>query len=319
MMKQKQIMRGAAVLLAALGLVACGRGAEAEAEGGAPLSAPSAPVFAVNSTTAVRGQISDYIALAGDIAAGSTVDVYSDVAGKVTQVYAAVGTRVSRDARLAEVDPSRPGMTFIPGVVKAPVAGTIVSLNAHPGQTVSQAVPIARISSSGGGLEIKVYVAERFVSKISAGLACEILLDAYPGEVFRGSVAELSPELDPASRTMEVKINVDNPESKIKAGMFAKTRIITEQKSGAVKIPAAALIERFGESYVFTVAGDPEDPAFQVARRRVVAKGIQVDGVQEIRSGLDPDEEIVVRGQSLLEDGSRINVVERVAPLPAGN
>ncbi|MDR2417695.1 MAG: efflux RND transporter periplasmic adaptor subunit [Treponema sp.] len=314
----KRVMSGMVALFIAITLGACNR-EEAESATVAPV-AESVPVFAVNTTTAVQGQISDYIALAGDIVAGSTVDVYSDVAGKVTRVYTTVGSRVSKDAQLVEVDPSRPGMNYIPGVVKAPVAGTIVSLNAQPGQTLSQAIPVARISSSGSsGLEIKVYVAERFVSKISPHLPCEIILDAYPSEVFKGSISEVSPVLDPASRTMEVKINVDNVDNKLKAGMFAKTRIVTEQKSGIVKIPYAALIERFGETYVFTVATDPTDPAFRVARRRVVTKGILVDGVQEIQSGLSPNEEIVVRGQSLLEDGSRINVVERVAPLAATN
>lgn len=313
----KRAMSGMAALFVALALVACNRNEEASVA--VEPAAEAVPVFAVNTTTVVQGQISDYIALAGDIVAGSTVDVYSDVAGKITRVYTTVGSRVSKDAQLVEVDPSRPGMTYIPGLVKAPVAGTIVSLNAQLGQTVSQTMPVARISSSGGGLEIKVYVAERFVSKISPHLTCEIILDAYPGEVFRGSITEVSPVLDPASRTMEVKINVDNADSKLKAGMFAKTRIITEQKSDIVKIPYTALIERFGETYVFIVATDPTDPTFRVARRRVVTKGILVDGVQEIQSGLSPNEEIVVRGQSLLEDGSRINVVERVAPLAAAN
>jgi multidrug efflux pump subunit AcrA (membrane-fusion protein) len=313
----KWAIGGMAALFIAIGLGACNR-EEAASTAAAP-EADAVPVFAVNTTTVVQGQISDYIALAGDIVAGSTVDVYSDVAGKITRLYTAIGSRVSKDAQLVEVDPSRPGMNYIPGVVKAPVAGTIVSFNAQLGQTVSQSMPIARISSSGGGLEIKVYVAERFVSKISLQLPCEIILDAYPGEVFRGSITEVSPVLDPASRSMEVKINVDNADSKLKAGMFAKTRIITEQKSNIVKIPYTALIERFGETYVFTVATDPSNPTFRVARRRVVTKGILVDGVQEIQSGLSPNEEIVVRGQSLLEDGSRINVVERVAPLAAAN
>jgi multidrug efflux pump subunit AcrA (membrane-fusion protein) len=54
-----------------------------------------------------------------------------------------------------------------------------------------------------------------------------------------------------------------------------------------------------------------------VARKRIIVPGILIDGVQEILDGLAPDEEVVVRGQTLLEDGSRINVIERVAPLSA--
>jgi RND family efflux transporter MFP subunit len=210
-------------------------------------------------------------------------------------------------------------MTYVPGIARAPITGTVVALPAQVGMTVTQATPLARISGSTGvnALEIKLYVAERFISQIARGLSCQITLDAYPGEAFRGSVTEVSPVVDPASRTMEVKVNVDNPGSKLKAGMFAKVRVITEQKDNIVKIPATAMVERFGDTYVFTVETDPSDPAFRVARRRIVRPGILIDGVLEIQQGLEPDEEIVVRGQTLLEEGVRINIIDRVPPLNA--
>jgi multidrug efflux pump subunit AcrA (membrane-fusion protein) len=283
-------------------------------------AAQAVPVFAVNTTTAARGQIRDYLALSGDIVSGSTVDAYSDAAGKVTRLMVAVGDRIVKDAPIAEVDPSRPGMNYLPGIVKSPITGTIVTLPAQVGMTVSQAVPIARIAGGGSaasGLEIRLYVAERFVSKIAMSLPCEITLDAWPGEIFRGSISEISPVLDPSSRTMEVRINVDNPGSRLKAGMFAKVRVITEQKSNIVKIPAPAMIQRFGESYVFTVETDPADPAFLLARKTVITPGILIDNVLEVQQGLTPDSEIIIRGQSLLDDGARINVVDRVPPLSA--
>jgi hypothetical protein len=94
-------------------------------------------------------------------------------------------------------------------------------------------------------------------------------------------------------------------------------RIITEDKEGIVKIPSYAVVKRFGESYVFTVETDPADPAFRVARRKAIVPGILIDDKLEVREGLEPNEELVVRGQTLLEDGSRVNVVDRLAPLPS--
>jgi multidrug efflux pump subunit AcrA (membrane-fusion protein) len=273
------------------------------------------PVYAVNTSTAVRGQIQDYLALSGKIVAGSTVDVYSEAAGKVSAVYVSIGQRVSRGSRIAAVDPSRPGMNFREYIATAPIAGTVVALPAQRGMTISQAVPLARISG-GGGLEIQLYVAERFISKMAMNLPCEITLDAWPGETFQGSISEISPTVDLASRTMEVKVNVHNPGSKLKAGMFAKVRIITEQKSNIVKIPVTAMVNRFGETYVFTV-DRISDPEYPLARKKIITPGIQIDGIQEVSRGLAANEEIVVRGMSLLEDGSRLNVIERVAPLSA--
>jgi multidrug efflux pump subunit AcrA (membrane-fusion protein) len=295
-------------------VLSCQGGSENNAV--SPAAEASVPVFAVNTTTAVQGQIRDYVALSGDIVASSVVDAYSEAAGKVISLSVSVGDRVDRDAPLAEVDPSRPGMVFNPGVVKAPIAGTIVALPAQVGMTVSQAVPIARISAN-NALEIRLFIAERFISQMALNLPCEINLDAYPGEVFRGRISELSPVVDPASRTMEIRVQVDNPGARLKAGMFAKVRIITQRKENIVKIPAAAMVQRFGDTFVFTLEPDSEDPAILLARSRPVVPGILIDGVLEIQQGLNPDEEIVVRGQTLLEDGVRINVVDRVAPLSA--
>ncbi|MDR1655195.1 MAG: efflux RND transporter periplasmic adaptor subunit [Treponema sp.] len=284
--------------------------------GGGPAAPAEAPVFAVNTTTATQGQIRDYIALSGDIVSGSTVDTYSDAAGKVTQLFVSIGSRVRKGDPIAEVDPSRPGMSYVPGIATAPVGGTVVSLPAQVGMTISQAVPLARIAA-GSALEIKLYVAERFISKISTRLPCEINLDAWPGEVFRGTISEVSPVVDPASRTMEVRVNVDNPGSRLKSGMFAKVRIITERKNSIVKIPSGALIERLGEEYVFTVEADPENAGGLVARKTIIKPGIVIDGVMEVQEGLRADAEIVVRGQTLLTDGARINIIEKVPPLAA--
>jgi membrane fusion protein, multidrug efflux system len=272
------------------------------------------PVFAVNTTTAVQGQIQDYIALAGDIVAGSTVDVYSEAAGKVAEVYVAVGQRVERGQRVTAIDPSRPGMEFRWSVATAPIGGTIIALPAQIGMTISQAVPLARISG-GNGLEIKLYVAERFISKMAMNLPCVVTLAAWPGEVFQGSISEVAPTVDPVSRTMEVRVTVRNPGDKLKTGMFAKVRIITESKNNIVKIPASAMLSRFGEQYVYVVEKDPVDPQHNIVRKRGVKPGILIDGVLEIQSGLAQDEEIVTRGQTLLEDGVRVNIIERTAPL----
>jgi len=338
-----RIICAAAALSFAVFFANCGGKDKAKGPGG------DAPVFAVNTTTAVQGQIWDYIALSGDIIAGSTVDVFSDVAGKVTRVYVEPGSRVNKGSPIAAVDPSKPGMNYVPGVASAPIAGTVVALPAQVGATVSQAVPLARISGT-SALEIKLYVAERFISKIAMNQLCEITLDAWPGETFLGTVTEVSPVVDPASRTMEVKVNVTNQGDKLREGMFAKVKLITEQKESIVKIPASALIQRFGENYIFvteeappeeqsnaqpeekkgflaslfgkkkneTTKADSAPPAkIYIAKKRIVNPGILIDNVLEITGGLKPGEEFIIKGQTLLNEGARVNVIERVAPLKA--
>jgi len=268
------------------------------------------PVFAVNTTLAIKGQIQDYLTFSGDIVAGSTIDVYPEAAGKVTDVFVSVGQRVSKGSQIASVDPSRPGMTFRQNIATAPISGTVVMIPAQVGMTVSQAVPLARISG-GGALEIKLSIAERFISRIALNQPCEITLDAWPGEVFRGSIREISPTVDLASRTMEARINVRDSSSKLKPGMFAKVRVITERKNNVVKIPAQAVINRFGEQFVYIIAKDEENPEINVVKKTIVVPGILIDDVMEIQKGLEPDQEIVIKGQTLLDDGSRVNIIER--------
>ncbi|MDR0720302.1 MAG: efflux RND transporter periplasmic adaptor subunit [Treponema sp.] len=275
-----------------------------------------APVFAVNTIPAATGQIRNYLMLSGDISAVSTVDAYSDAAGKVSRLFVSIGSRVSRGEVIAKVDPSRPGMEYVESDVKAPISGTVVALPAQLGMTISQAVPLARISASAaGGLEIRLHVSERFISKVSPNQICEITLDAWPGEVFRGRVSETSPTVDPASRTMETKVAVENLDSKLKAGMFAKVRIITEQKDNVVKIPQSALIQRFGEDYLFIVEPDPAEAGSFVARKKTVVPGIIIDEVMEVEEGLSANDEVIIRGQSLLEDGVKVNIIDRLEPL----
>jgi len=276
--------------------------------------AKETPVFAVNTTLAVKGQIQDYLTFSGDIVAGSTIDVYPEAAGKITEIYVSVGQRVSRGSQVASVDPSRPGMTYRQNIATSPISGTVVAIPAQVGMTVSQAVPIARISG-GGALEIKLYVAERFISRISMNQPCEITLDAWPGEIFRGSISEVSPTVDLASRTMEVHVNVRDASSKLKPGMFAKVRVITERKNNVVKIPAQAMLNRFGEQYVYVVTKDEENPENNIVKKTIVTPGILIDDILEIQKGLNPDDEIVIKGQTLLDDGSRVNVIERQTSL----
>ena len=278
------------------------------------ITAPPAPVFAVNTMAATQGPISNYFTISGDIVSASAVDTFSDAAGRISRVFVSVGSRVERGDPIVEVDPSRPGMEFVASVVRAPVSGTIIGMPAQLGMTISQAVPLARIAG-GTGLEVRLFVPERFISRVSLRQTCEITLDAWPGDVFRGRVSEISPVVDPASRTMEVRVAVDNIGSRLKAGMFASVRIITEQRNNIVRIPSAAMIQRFGEEYVFVAEADPENPGGYIARRRTIVPGIRIDGMMEVRQGLRPGEDVVIRGQSLLTEGSKVNIIERVNPL----
>ncbi|MCL2205437.1 MAG: efflux RND transporter periplasmic adaptor subunit [Treponema sp.] len=316
MKKHKSALKAAAavaviVCLTVLSFSGCARIREAWGRGGGADDAMDFIVYAVGVTTSVEGRIRDHFSISGDVVAASTVDTFSDAAGRVSRLFVNVGSRVNFYDPIAEVDPSRPGMEFIPSLVRAPVGGTVIALPAELGMTVNQAFPMARIAA-GDELEIRLRVAERFISRVALNQPSEIILNAWPGETFYGRIAELSPILDPASRTMETRVTVQNSDGRLRPGMFAQVRIITEERPNVVQIPSAAMLTRFGEQFIFVV--DNSDPEAPVARRRDVVPGIMIDGLMEVVHGLNADEEVVIRGQTIIYDGARINVVYRTPP-----
>lgn len=297
----RPVIAAAAGLAAVLALASCSKK-------NAETQAPAETVFAVAVAVAERGDIAEYLRLSGDLVASSSVDAYSDASGKITRLFVGLGSRVEKDEAIAEVDPSRPGMSYLPSVVKSPIPGTIVSLTAEIGETIAPSVPLAKIART-DNLELRTYVAERFISKMRVGLKAEVELEAVPGTIFDAVVKELNPVIDPSSRTMELRLAVSDKGKRLKSGMFAKVRIRTAESKDVVTIPDEAVVRRSGESLAFLVVADPADPARTVARRVPIHIGIESEGRAEIRSGISPGDRVVVKGQTLLDDGVRVNVV----------
>lgn len=270
-------------------------------------------VFAVSTTTATRGELKDYLEFGGDVAAKTNIDILPDATGKIAEVKVQVGDVVEKNQVVALVDSSRPGMNYEPSPVKSPISGTITAVNVVTGSMVSQQLSVARVSKM-ESLQIAMNVPERFVSKIKANQNAYLRFDAFPGDIFPAQIIEISPVLDQTSRTMAVKLTLVNQDSRIKAGMFARVKLITDTKSNTVKIPETAVVTRFGETFVFIIANTEGKTT---VKKQTVVPGIRVDDKIEILSGITPNDEIVVRGQTLLEDGSVVNVVSKIDPLPA--
>lgn len=260
-------------------------------------------IYAVNTYEAYEGDLSAYLEFGGDVATAASVDILPDATGKVTKFFVAVGDYVKKDQAIAEVDPSRPGMTYVASVVKAPISGTITALPISIGSTVSTAMSIGKISST-STLEINMNVAERFVSKIKMYQTAYLAFDAYPGENFTASVTRISPVLDTSTRTMGVTLKLKKADSRIKPGMYARIKLITDTRKSAVIVPTEAVITRSDEPFIFVV----NDGAVTL---QSVKQGIKVDDKIEIVSGLEAGAEVVIKGQTLLDNGTKVKVISK--------
>ncbi len=281
-----------------------GRGPAASGRSGAEGAVQEETAFAVNVTPAVEGEIYDYFEVNGDVKAAAEVDAFPTTSGEVLRILTAVGRYVEKDQVIAEIDPSRPGQTFVASPVKAPISGTVTAVPVQIGSQAAPTTPVARIAKT-GDLELVVYISEKYISRIAAGLTAAVTFTAFPGEEYRARITEVAPVVDPTTRTLETKMRLVDRDRKIKAGMYADVKIITEGKQGIVKIPAGCVVERFGVPYVFVVTGD-------TVQQREIERGIEIDDKLEVRSGISAGEMVVYQGQTLLEDGARVKVIETV-------
>ena len=265
-------------------------------------------IFAVTVTEAVSGEIKDLLEVNGDVIPDSSVDLYPDNSGKLSRLYVELGDYVRKGQVIAEVDPSRPGMSYTANPVKAEISGTITRLPFDLGATVGPQSPVATVGRL-HSLQVRTYIPERFISKIQMGMKANLTFESYPGEVFPGVVTEVNPVVDEVSRTLEIKMDIINRDSRIKAGMYAKISLITEEKDNTVRIPSDCIISRFGEIFVFVMDGEDK------VAKRLVTPGIQISGISEITKGLEAGEQVIYQGQTLLDDQAPVKVVRTIQPL----
>ena len=294
----KKIAIAGASLLVSAAFLGCGKKPAAEEE------AKAETIFAVNVYKAVPKTLDDYLEFGGNVQTASSVDIYPDVqSGKLSRILVKVGDKVKKDQVLCEVDASRPGMDYKNSPIKAPVAGTITSFPYNIGQTVAASMTVGKISST-GPLEVKTNVAERFVSRISMNEKAELTFDAYPGETFPAILVEIDPVLDTSSRTLGIKLVQTPSDSRLKAGMYARIKLVTDTKKNTIVIPSNVIVTRNDEDIVYIV-----DSMTNTVKASPVKRGIRVDDKQEIQMGIAPGDLVVIKGQALLSDGAKVNVV----------
>ena len=139
-------------------------------------------------------------------------------------------------------------------------------------------------------------VYEKDVASIARGKQVTVTLQAYPGQQWNGRIDSLSGVLDPATRTLKVRVALPNPDQRLKPEMFG-TIHVQAGTHHALVVPAVAIIHEGNVATVFVKnAGKPE--------RRVVTVGQTVDGSVEILAGLRAGDEVAADGAELLKGGA---------------
>ncbi|MCC8015110.1 MAG: efflux RND transporter periplasmic adaptor subunit [Eubacterium sp.] len=185
--------------------------------------------------------------------------------------------------------------------VTSPISGTVLECNVTAGATLSSSTPFVIIDQS--TVDVEVNVSEQIISVLSVGSEAEITVSTLGSETFTGNVTEIAPGAN-SDGTYTVKLNIPNPDGKLKSGMSAKVAFNKEISTDALVVPRDSVLNDDDEYYVFVVADD------NTAERRVVEIGVDGGTEIEIASGVDADELVVTKGQTYLVDGSLLNVVQ---------
>ena len=290
----------------------------------ASLAAPanSVAIFTVRTENAELRTLQAYIEVNANIVSGNQVAVMPDANGRLASMMVGLGTVVERGELLAEIDPSRPGTVFSMSPVHAPVSGRVVTTPQTVGSMVSTATPLMTLAVN-GSIEIEALIPEREVGQLRTGLSAEVRLEAFPGETFSATLTQISPVVDPVSRTKKVTLRFNRSgnsayDPRINPGMFVRVKLNTRTYQNVVSIPSEALVEHRGRTVVYVLDTNPAGnysngvPAGtpRVEMREVYA-GVTVGREVEIRSGLKPGEAVVVQGQQLLADGAPVRVIGR--------
>lgn len=178
--------------------------------------------------------------------------------------------------------------------VTAPVAGVITEqqVTAASG-TQGLASPNAFTISDLSHVWILCDVYENDLSFVRVGQSADIRLNAYPDRVYKGTLSNIGPILDPNIRTAKVRIEVENP-GLMRVGMFVEATFHSLQTEARAALPASAILHLQDRDWVYVPEGNSSFRRVEVRSGRIIAPGRQ-----EILSGVRPGERVVTDALNL--------------------
>lgn len=181
--------------------------------------------------------------------------------------------------------------------LRAPADGLISKRLVQPGQVVSAGTELLRMIRD-GRLEWRAELPEDQLADVAVGNTVEL---RYAGQAISGRLRAVTPGVDAQTRTGTLYADLPTP-GPLKPGIYVEGRIVTGDGQ-ALTIPTAAIVQRDGHNYVFTVNDK------QQATRHRVSTGQAVQGRTAILEGLKAGDQVVVDGAGFLGEGDRVRVV----------
>jgi len=178
--------------------------------------------------------------------------------------------------------------------VRAPLAGTVTESGVVPGDAVELGTSLFRLADP-SVLWACLHIQEKDLGALKTGAEVVLRTQAYPGEEFRGRLALVGDVIDAGTRTVEGRVEVANPDGRLKAGMYVESSTLAGGERRALVVPEECVQDDEGKPVVFVKTGE------RTFARRPVETGARFAGVVEIAGGLAEGESVVASGSFLLK------------------
>jgi RND family efflux transporter MFP subunit len=233
------------------------------------------------------------------------------------QQYDAIATQY--EAAKAQVEQAEAALTSAKSqlrdaTITAPIAGIIGKRYCEAGDMAAPSLPLVSVCQM-DRVKLTFEVTEKDLARLDIGHKTVVQVSTYPDRTFEGKVVKISPVLDPVTRLAEVEVLLDNPEHKLKPGMYARAEVTTGVIENVIVVPRHTVIEN---TSLERVGGEEQVVrnyyVFVVDSSKAVQRKLEVIYLNHeylaISSGLQIGEKLVTVGQNNLRDGTPVVIVK---------
>jgi membrane fusion protein (multidrug efflux system) len=207
--------------------------------------------------------------------------------------------------------------------IRAPFDGILGIRQVDIGQYLSEGSAIVALESL-DPVFVDYKLPERHLAKLSVEQPVQARVAAYPEQVFDGRIQAISPAVDQATRNVQVRAQLPNPDDRLRPGMFVKVATLLPARERVLTLPRRAVaFNTYGDS-VFLIreeaAADnggapPAEPKLTVTRKQITTGDVRGDLV-EIVDGLDEGDRVVLAGHQKLRNGAEVRIVPDAGMAP---
>lgn len=254
-----------------------------------------------------RQQVDDVIAQHDSSIARLTA-AQSDVKRASDAILSAKMTLEMRRAELIQANANLHSIKVLLDntLVTAPFDGVITARHADPGAMAAPAAPVFRIEQN-NPVKIIGSIIEKDIDQVIAGETGAIIQVDSIHEVFNGTVDRIYPAIESTSRTGKIEILLQNQDSRLRSGMFAKISLLIKTRENVPVVSRDSLLRHDGNYFAFLVLEGK-------AVKRQVKVGIIDENKVEILEGLKPGDTIIARGLEFIREGSMVKLTTGEEP-----